>query len=141
MDLRTQLIAEEGRRHAAYQDTLGIWTIGVGHVDPSIKAGVIWNDAMIDATLDRDIAQKTAEVEGRLPWFSQLDEPRQAVLLQMAFQMGTKGLLGFPSTLAAVRDGRWADAQSGMLNSLWAKQTPARVSRLSEQMLTGEWVT
>jgi lysozyme len=27
-----------------------------------------------------------------------------------------------------------------MLNSLWAKQTPARAKRLAEQMRTGEWV-
>lgn len=139
MDLKTQLIAEEGRRHESYRDTLGVWTIGIGHVDPSIREGVIWNDAMIDAVFARDVTEKAAEVTKALPWFAQLNEPRQAVLLQMAFQMGTHGLLQFTQTLGAVRDARWHDAAGGMLASTWAKQTPGRVGRLAHQMATGEW--
>ena len=141
MDLRTQLIAEEGRRQVAYLDTRGIPTIGIGHTGPEVHLGLIWDDEMIDKTLDADIAAKRAEVEYALPWFKNLNEPRQAVLLQMAFQMGTKGLLGFPNTLAAVHDGRWMDAANGMLASRWYQQTPHRVDRLARQMATGTWVS
>lgn len=150
MNLKLQLICEEGRRHESYQDTLGIWTIGIGHVDSGLCEGIVWNDAMIDETFARDVAAKTAEVAAALPWFSVLPgdaandgtaNARQAVLLQMAFQMGTYGLLQFRNTLDAVRDGRWHDAQAGMLTSAWARQTPKRVGRLAEQMLTGEWIS
>lgn len=140
MNLRTQLIAEEGRRNAAYPDTLGIWTIGVGHVGPEVHSGLVWPDSLIDSTLDADIAHKTAEVVASLSWFGDLNEQRQAVLLQMAFQMGTRGLLGFPHTLEAVREGRWQDAHDGMLASKWAQQTPRRANRLAQQMLIGQWV-
>lgn len=140
MNLRTQLIAEEGRSRTAYLDTLHIPTIGVGHTGPEVHLGLVWSDDLIDCTLDADIAHKTAEVVAALPWFGHLNEPRQAVLLQMAFQMGTKGLLGFPNTLAAVHDERWDDAASGMKASKWAQQTPNRVARLAKQMQTGEWV-
>lgn len=140
MNLRTQLIAEEGRSATAYLDTLRIPTIGVGHTGPEVHLGLVWSDDLIDRTLDADIAHKMAEVVAALPWLGRLNEPRQAVLLQMAFQMGTKGLLGFPNTLAAVHDGRWQDAADGMLASKWAQQTPNRVRRLAQQMLTGEWV-
>lgn len=139
--LREQLIAEEGRRNAAYLDSLGIPTIGVGHTGPEVHLGLVWSDALVDQTLDADIAEKTAQVSASLPWLDDLNEPRQAVLLQMAFQLGTRGLLGFPNTLAAVHDGRWQDAADGMLASKWAQQTPNRVRRLAEQMLTGEWVS
>ena len=70
----------------------------------------------------------------------ELDEARRGVLLSMAFQMGTEGLLGFKNTLEMVRTGRYTDAAKGMLNSLWAKQTPQRAKRHSEQMRTGKWV-
>jgi lysozyme len=64
---------------------------------------------------------------------------RQAVLIGMAFQMGTNGLLGFRQTLAYVRDQRWPQAASSMLSSTWAKQTPARAARMARQMETGQW--
>lgn len=140
MDLRSQLIAEEGRRHGAYLDTLGIPTIGVGHTGPEVHLGLTWTDAQIDAQLDADIATKRNQVVSALPWFEQLNDPRKAVILQMAFQLGTKGLLGFPNTLAAVEAGRWTDAAEGMLASKWAQQTSNRVHRLARQMALGQWV-
>lgn len=140
VNLRSQLLAEEGKRNSAYLDTLGIPTIGVGHTGPEVHLGLTWTDEQVNAALDADIAKKTVEVVYSLPWFGELNEPRQAVLLQMAFQMGTHGLLGFPNTLAAVREGRWADASQGMLLSKWAQQTTNRAHRLARQMLTGEWV-
>ena len=73
------------------------------------------------------------------PWFSQLSEPRQAVLVCMVFQMGIGRLLKFVNTLAAVRDQHFALAADGMQASLWGKQTPERVRRMARQMETGAW--
>lgn len=140
MDLKTQLRCEEGVSHTAYLDTLGVPTIGIGHTGPEVHLGLVWSDAQIAAAFDHDVTQKMAEVQACLPWFSSLSEPRKCVLLQMAYQMGTRGLMKFPKTLAAVHDGRWEDAANGMLNSKWSQQTPGRANRLAKQMLTGEWV-
>ena len=65
--------------------------------------------------------------------------PRQAVLLDMAFNMGAEGLLKFGNTLRAAREMRWKDARDGMLASKWAGQVGRRASELAEQMMTGEW--
>jgi lysozyme len=51
--------------------------------------------------------------------------------------MGLAGLLQFTNTLAAVREGRYEDAASGMLTSLWARQVGPRATRLAEMMRTG----
>jgi len=139
MDLKTQLVREEGRRNVVYLDSLGVATVGIGHVEPGLYVGEVWSDERIDAAFERDVATKTAEVTAALPWFGQLNEARQAVLLQMAFQMGTHGLLQFKQTLGAVRDQRWSDAAGNMLASVWAKQTAGRARRLARQMETGEW--
>ena len=138
MDLKTQLIEFEGKVPHAYEDHLGFVTIGVGRLIDKRKGGHLTDDE-IDYLLDNDIRRKTAEVLEALPWAKSLNEPRQAVLIGMAFQMGLKGLLGFTGTLSAMRDEHYADAAEGMRQSLWARQTPKRAKRLAHQMETGEW--
>lgn len=142
MNLREQLREFEGFENEAYPDPLtngDPWTIGVGHTGPEVHKGLVWADDKIWSVLDQDIASKTAEVLKALPWVSNLNEPRQAVVIGMAFQMGTSGLLAFKNTLKAMEQGRWADASDGMLKSKWAVQTPKRAQRLAKQMLTGDW--
>jgi len=136
--LTEQLRRDEGTESCAYQDSLGYWTIGVGRLIDARKGGGLSNDE-IDYLLDNDIRAKTAEVLRALPWAARLSEARQAVLVNMAFQMGTKGLLAFHRTLGSVEDGQYGDAAVEMLNSTWAKQTPARAMRLATQMESDEW--
>lgn len=138
MNLRKQLREFEGVIPHAYQDHLGFWTIGVGRLIDKRKGGGL-TDEEIDYLLNNDIARKSDEVFSRLPWVKTLNEPRQAVVIGMAFQMGIAGLLGFKNTLRAMQEGRFADAAQGMLNSKWAQQTPERAKRLANQMERGEW--
>lgn len=137
--LAEQLEQEEGRRRAVYQDHLGYWTIGVGRLIDARKGGGL-RDSEIDLLLANDIAATTAEVTRALPWVAALDEPRRAVLIGMAFQMGVQGMLGFRTTLGLVQAGRYAEAGDQMLRSRWAQQTPARAYRMAEQMRSGQWM-
>lgn len=133
------LRGEEGEVLTEYKDHLGYSTIGVGRLIDARKGGGITVEESA-YLLSNDIQKKMSELERKLPWVKELDEARRGVLLSMAFQMGTEGLLGFKNTLEMVRTGRYTDAAKGMLNSLWAKQTPQRAKRHSEQMRTGKWV-
>ncbi len=137
--LRAQLEREEGRMHEAYTDTLGVWTIGIGHTGPEVHEGLIWTDKQIDAAFAIDVDEAIQGVEGRLPWAVKLDEARLGALVNMAFQMGASGLLGFPHMLAALKSGQWQEAHDQALDSKWAKQTPARAKRVATQLLNGEW--
>lgn len=139
MNLATLLERDEGRVRHAYQDHLGYWTIGVGRLIDKRKSGGL-SDQEIDLLLDNDINSKTAAVREALPWFDKLDEVRKAVLVSMAFQMGVVGLLKFKNTLAMIVREDYEGASRGMLNSLWASQTPLRATRLAEMMKNGEWV-
>ncbi|OZI64628.1 glycoside hydrolase family protein [Bordetella genomosp. 4] len=136
--LTTQLRRDEGEVLHAYQDHLGYWTLGIGRLIDKRKGGGITPDEAA-YLLANDINRVSTEVSERLPWFESLDEARKGVLLNMAFQMGVNGLLGFKNTLAMVARHDYAKAADGMLNSLWARQTPDRALRLSKQMRTGEW--
>lgn len=137
-NLIRQLRDEEGEVFHAYQDHLGYWTIGVGHLIDKRRGGRI-SARISELILNEDIDAATTELDKRIPWWRKLDEVRQAVLLGMAFQMGIDGLLGFKNTLRMVESGDYDAAGKGMLNSLWARQTPERAKRMSDQMKTGEW--
>jgi lysozyme len=138
--LKAELTRDEGRKLSAYSDSLGYLTIGVGHLIDERKGGRL-PDAIIDALLDYDIDEKAATLDRRAPWWSNLDDVRQRVMLNMVFNMGwgdgTNGLSGFHNTLAAVQEGRYADAAAGMRASLWYRQVGDRAERLAYAMEHG----
>lgn len=138
MNIIDQLRREEGSVPHAYQDHLGFWTIGVGRLIDKRKGGGL-SDEEISYLLKNDVDRIATKLRKELTFFEKLNEPRQAVLIGMAFQMGIAGLLEFKQTLRAVEDERWHDAAAQMLRSKWASQTPKRAHRMSRQMDTGEW--
>lgn len=137
-NLRDLISLHEGRIPYAYQDSLGYWTIGVGHLIDRKKGGRL-PEHIIDALLDYDISTHAGELERALPWTKELDHVRQCVLVDMTFNLGIAGLLGFRNTLAAVKEQRWDDAAAGMLASRWAKQVGPRAVRLADMMRSGRW--
>lgn len=138
-NLEKQLRDEEGEKLYAYKDSRGLLTIGVGRLIDASAGGRITSEES-SYLLNNDITKVIADVTDKLPWFKDLSEPRQAVLCQMAFQMGINGLLQFSSMLGSVQRGDYEGAGYHMMNSLWAKQTPNRAERLCKQIKTDEWV-
>lgn len=132
------LVRDEGMVLHSYEDHLGYVTIGVGRLLDKRKGGGITEDEAM-YLLENDVRRVCADVLEALPWVIRLNEARQAVVYAMCFQLGLRGLLGFRSTLDSMRDERFEHAAEGMKQSLWAKQTPARVKRMALQMATGEW--
>ena len=132
-----QLKIDEGFRSKAYPDPLSggdPWTIGYGCTGPGIQRGVVWTQEKAEAELLRRVQAFAAKLDQSLPWWRSLDPARGAVLLNMAYNMGVKGLLGFKNTLADIRVGRYSAAADKMLASKWAKQVGARALRLADQM-------
>lgn len=138
-ELARQLRGDEDTRSCVYQDHLGFWTIGVGRLVDARRRGAGLRPEEITFLLNNDIDDRINELNKRLPWFQQLDPARQGVLLNMSFQMGVDGLLGFVRTLELVRTGKYDLAAHNMLQSKWAQQTPARAKRMAEQMRSGQW--
>lgn len=138
MDSYQQLKRDEGEKLSAYQDHLGFWTIGVGILIDARKGGGLLPEES-EFIFNNRLRLINKELELRLPWVKKLDPARRGVLVNMAFQMGFNGLLGFKNTLALIEQGEYAKASHEMLGSKWAQQTPARANRLSVQMRTGEW--
>lgn len=138
MDTYEQLKRDEGEVLHAYQDHLGFWTIGIGILIDKRKGGGLRPEESEFIFRNR-LKLLESELNDRLPWITRLDPARRGVLVNMAFQMGVAGLLGFKNTLAMIEAGKYQDAAKAMLQSKWATQTPARAQRLSNQMATGDW--
>lgn len=135
--LIAQLIRDEGMRLYAYMDSRGYWTIGVGRLIDQRAGGRITH-AEAEMFLQNDIKSCEEDLDRRLTWWRKLSEPRQRVLLNMCFNLGIQGLLGFKRTLTAIRAGEYDKAAEYMLESRWAQQVGKRAHRLAEQMRTGK---
>lgn len=125
--LRAQLLKHEGLRLHPYTDTVGKLTIGVGR--NLIDRGISEDEAM--AMLDSDITAVWQEVNMAIGCFGSLDENRQHVLLNMAFNLGVPRLLKFKKFLAACEAHKWDVAADEMLDSAWAKQVGKRAQELA----------
>jgi lysozyme len=128
-----QIRLHEGERLKPYRCTAGKLTIGVGrNLD---DRGITREESAM--LLDGDIRLLEIELFRALPWASALDDVRQRVLLDMAFNLGLPGLLLFKRTLEAIRTGQYQQAATMMLDSLWARQVGQRAERLARMMATG----
>jgi lysozyme len=137
--LVSDLCRDEGYEAHAYTDSLGNLTIGVGHLLPKgTPFNTTWSDDQIEEALTDDIAKAESCLDASLPWWRDLDDVRQDVMVEMCFNLGIGGLLGFSFMLAQLKRGQYADAASAMLNSKWAKQVGQRAMRLADMMRTGE---
>jgi lysozyme len=107
--LREMLKLHEGLRLKPYKCTAGRWTIGYGHNLEANKEAIPGSITLEQAEryLDQDIATAEAGCRQRFPFFNALDEVRQAVLIDMCFNLGLNGLAGFKNTLAEVESGNY----------------------------------
>jgi lysozyme len=139
------LIKEEGLRLHPYQDHMGYWTIGVGHLIDGRKGGRLpagvycfpISEHMAYQILTHDIHEKHTDLLMSLNYWGRLSKVRQVCLISMAFQMGLKGVLGFKKTLKFLETGKYRQAATEMLRSRWATQTGGRAARIAEAMATG----
>jgi lysozyme len=138
MNIVDQLRRDEGESATCYLDHLGYQTIGVGRLIDKRRGGGLRPDE-IAYLLNNDIQIRREALKKALPFFVNLSSARQGVLINMAFQLGVAGLLEFKQTLKLIEGGDWAGASIAMIDSTWARQTPARAARLAKQMETNLW--
>lgn len=137
LKLRAHVKEAEGFRAQMYKDSLGFWTIGYGRLLDPAKGGAISSDEA-EYLLANDLIKAERQCE-TLPMYHELSPARQAVLIDMCFNLGLEGLKGFKRTLRAIAEQDYAEAAAYMLQSKWHSQVKGRAERLAEQMKTGQW--
>ncbi len=130
-------LAQRTGRHEGYSEFIylcpeGYPTIGIGHRCNlgDYPDGIKYIDAL--KLLDEDLAKAQDACERKFPWLP--DGIRKEVLIEMIFQLGIAGVLGFRKMLAALEKSDYEEAADQMLDSKWYKQTPKRCKELSELM-------
>jgi lysozyme len=133
--LMRQLSIDEGRRNKLYKDTANPpkWTIGVGR---NIEDRGLREDE-IDLLLGNDIKEAEATARALVRNFDQLDDVRQEVVVNMAFNMGMPRLSGFKRFIAALWERNYPLAGAEMQDSAWYHQVGQRGVRLVYAMKHG----
>jgi len=138
-----ELIKDEGYKYEIYLDHLGYPTFGVGHLvletdeEYGQPVGTPVSEERILECLNNDIDIVCKELDQNMSWWSELDDTRQRVLANMAFNLGLPRLGKFKKFLAAVQEQDWENAAVEMMDSKWATQVGNRAVRLKEKMLNG----
>ena len=122
-----QLVIDEGRKKFPYHCSAGKLTVGVGR---NLEDRGLREDE-IDLMLRNDILEAEQIAKELVPNYSQLNDERKAVLINMAFNLGKTRLAGFKNTLAAINTGKYVEAAKGMRTSLWYTQVGNRAERLA----------
>lgn len=135
--LRARVKKAEALKLSAYTDSEGYLTIGYGRlIDPRRGGGIAPDEAEYMLTNDLKKAERACET---LPIYLELSPVRQAVLIEMCFNLGFDGLREFQKMLHALVHQDYAEAAAEMLDSAWSQQVKGRAVQLAEQMKTGQW--
>lgn len=145
-----RLVMHEGCELMPYKCPAGYLTIGVGRnletnplteeekkVCGDYMRGITKNAAFY--LLRNDIDRVKRECTKNIPFFNALDAERRYALIDMDFNLGIKGLLGFKRMLSAMGSGFYDTAAKECLNSKYAKDTGIRAKRISETIRTGKF--
>ena len=123
----------EGLSLKPYRCPAGKLTIGYGR--NLEQNGITSSEA--ELLLYNDIQNCYADCV-KFSFWNRLSIARQAVLIDMCFNLGFARLKQFKKMLAALTDGDYEIAAEQMLDSVWAKQVKSRATELAEIMRKGE---
>ena len=163
MDLnRTLIDRDEGDKTQPNKDSLGIWTVGIGHnletngLPPGVctdaPGGLPYPDCL--GFLQRHGGLKEQEIEDLFdydlkvncdwlwlkPWWGSVSPERQAALNDMAFNLGPARAQAFTTFYGLCAIGDWPAAAGDLeFKTAVGKQLPHRYGRLEQILRTGQW--
>lgn len=145
-----QLMRHEGYRDKVYKCPAGKDTIGYGYNLEANPENI--SDRGIEQLYKKGITKDFAkellmvcltrlehELRNKLPWLGKLNGARQAVLINMSYNLGVEGLLKFRMTLRNIEIQNWEAAELCLRASLWHKQVGKRALELEKQLVLGKY--
>ena len=140
LKLKKRIKQNEGFSLKPYKDQLGFLTIGYGHLildnEKSLLKKKIYKKEL-EKIFVQDFTRSLNNFNQHLKDFTS-NKKEAELLIEMLFQLGTKGVLGFKNLLQNMNKGNKHLVCFEMMNSLWYKQTPKRVKILISFFLRNE---
>ena len=113
---------DEGLRLKPYHCQAGKLTIGYGR---NLEAkGISIKEA--EYLFKNDLKIISKQVANRIEFYKKLSYKRKMVLVDMAFNMGIEGLLGFKKMLSALKRRDFMEAGKELMRSKYAEQVKTR---------------
>jgi lysozyme len=127
---------DEGLRLKAYQDHLGIWTIGYG---TNLQVLEI-SEELAEQWLE-DKWEYCKAAAAQIPGYDALNADRKDVIHSMIYQMGFNGVKRFKDMWAAIVLFDFEAAAEAMSDSRWYRdpKTQDRANRMAVRMAEGRW--
>jgi len=121
--------------HKLYKCPAGYQTIGYGY---NIEANGI-SESTAEMLLRRCLGDSVIILESNVQSWSDLNDARKSVLVDMCFNMGWPTLSKFKKMFAALERGDYQEAANQMMDSKWYRQVGIRGKKLVESMRSGVW--
>ena len=100
------LMQREGSRNTAYQDSVGVWTIGVGHTGPDVFPGLELTDDQVKSIFANDISRFEDAVNSAVQ--VELAQNQFDALVSFSFNVGT-GAFRTSTMVRLLNQGDFAD--------------------------------
>ena len=132
----------EGVRLEPYQDSLGLWTVGVGHLIgdgktlPAEWKGKKLTMKEVDDLFAQDFIHHK-EMAKKVPGWDLANETGQAALIDLTFNMGGAWYKKFPAAAKALAAGDFNKAADELTDSLWYKQVKDRAKTIVSMIRDG----
>jgi len=118
----------EGLELEEYEDTEGHMSIGIGRnldIFPLEDGEVITEESCMKWAYDQ-LEHSRESLFIHMPWLVLQPVNVRMLLTDMAYNMGTQGLLGFKNMLEAIKDGDYPHAARGLRDSKYYGQVGRR---------------
>jgi len=138
--VKQMIIRHEGLRTRPYKDSLGLWTVGVGHL--------IGDGKSLPADMNREFSQKEVMdmfeqdfahhygIAQKTPGWDKANETGKGAMIDLAFNMG-RWWTKFPNTAKALMAGDFSSAAAGLRDSKWFQQVGNRGSEIASMIAQG----
>ena len=120
----------EGVRTRPYKDSLGLWTVGVGHLIGDGKSlppefDREFSMAEVDELFYKDyMRHKKAAM--KIPGFDKVNAKAQGALIDLTFNMGNTWFKKWPNFVKNMTEGNMIGAANSLEDSNWYKQVKGR---------------
>jgi lysozyme len=120
----------EGFKTKPYKDSLGLWTIGVGHLIGDGKTlPPEWNRELSPQEVDTLFAGDFAshkQAATKIPGYDRVNEQGKGALIDLTFNMGNTWYKKWPNFVKNLSSGNTEGAAASLEDSNWYKQVKSR---------------
>ena len=134
-ELKSEIKEHEGYRDTVYLDSLSKRTVGFGHlcVEDHWEDGKQYDKEYLEEIFEKDfniaLTDDNKILEGK-----PVNHIAIEVIIELVFNIGMPRTKKFVKCLAALDNEDYNEAGNQILDSLYAKQVPARAGKLSGKM-------